>query len=179
VLTGVSIAFTATVGNNSITVTANSQTSNAATFIVNGPYHMIVEGDLTDKCQGCSTTVRRRVTYQVQNFDGTNAGVLQLGEVPSFSGWNCTQGEGHNYNQCGTNPASTDSNGVAIDSWSMASDAYTPVGCGFNTTDHWQWCGHSPAQTLGTLTGYIHTDKVSINGVVSPNAIPTGTVVPF
>jgi hypothetical protein len=61
----------------------------------------------------------------------------------------------------------------------MSSDAYTPAGCGFNITDHWQWCAHSPAQTLGTLTGYVHTDKIQINGVVSPNSIPTGAVIPF
>jgi hypothetical protein len=39
--------------------------------------------------------------------------------------------------------------------------------------------GHSPAQTLGTLTGYVHTDHISINGVVSPATMTYGTVVPF
>ncbi len=179
VLTGVSIAFTATVGNNSITVTANSQKSNSATFQVNGPYHMIVEGDLTDKCTGCSTTVRRRVTYQVQNFDGTNAGATWIAEDIAFSGWSCNQQEGHQFAQCSQNDQ-TSSSGTFTDGWTMSSDAYTPTGCGFNVTyDHWQWCQHSPPQTLGTLTGYVHTDKVSINGVVSPSQIATGTVIPF
>jgi hypothetical protein len=48
----------------------------------------------------------------------------------------------------------------------MSSDAYQPAGCGFTTNyDHWQWCQHSPAQTLGTLTGYTHTNYIKINGV--------------
>lgn len=175
----VNIAYTATVGNNRITVTANGNTSNAATFQVDGPYHMIVQSDVTGHCSGCKTTVERDITYQVQNFGGTNAGTTWIGENIAFSGWSCNQQEGHKYTQCQQNYQTT-SSGTFTDGWSMSSDAYTPAGCGFNVTyDHWQWCQHSPAQTLGTLTGYVHTDQVSENGVVSPNKIPTGTVIPF
>jgi len=175
----VNIAFTATVGNNSITVTASGQKSNSATFVVNGPYHMIVEGDVTDKCSGCSTTVRRRVTYQIQNFDGTNAGATWMGEDFNDGSSSCTPNTQPTSAPCSAN-FQTPSNGLFTDGWSMNSDSYTPPGCGVTVNyDHWQWCQHSPPQTLGTLTGYIHTDKISINGVVSPNAMTTGTIVPF
>jgi hypothetical protein len=176
----VDIGYTATIGNNGISVTGPTGTSNAANFVVDGPYHMTVEGDVTDHCTGCQTTVRRRVTYQIQNFSGTNAGVLNLGENFTTTGWSCQQpNPGISTNNCTSNPAVTNSSGVFTDSWTLSSDAYTPTGCGYNTTDHWQWCGHTPVQTLGTLTGYIHTDHISINGVVSPNQIPNGTVIPF
>jgi hypothetical protein len=179
VLTGVSIAFSATVGNNNISVTASGQNSGPSTFQVDGPYHMIVQSDVTGLCSGCSSTVARRVTYQVQNFSGTNAATTWIAENIAFSGWSCTQQEGHQFAQCSQNDQ-TLSSGTFTDQWTMSSDAYTPAGCGFNVTyDHWQWCQHSTAQTLGTLTGYVHTDKVSINGVVSPNKIATGTVIPF
>jgi len=61
----------------------------------------------------------------------------------------------------------------------MKSDTYSPAGCGFNIVDQWDWAGHVPVQDLGTLSGYIHTNSISINGVVSPNSIPMGTVIPF
>jgi hypothetical protein len=68
---------------------------------------------------------------------------------------------------------------------SLVAEPVTPFartsrfGCGLNVLDHWNWAAHSPVQDLGTLTGYLHTNAVLINGVVSPNKIPTGTVIPF
>lgn len=181
VLTGVNVAYTATVGNNTLTVKNINSTS--ATLGINGPYHLVVQNDNTGVCSGCSTTVLREVTYQIQNFDGSNAGATSICETPSFSNWNCQQTEGHTYGGCpGTaqpHTYVTPSSGVFSDDWSMASDSYTPAGCGFNVTDYWNWASHSPVQDLGKLTGYVHTDKVSINGVVSPNKLPTNTVIPF
>jgi hypothetical protein len=175
----VNIAFTARVGNNSITVSANGQTSNSATFQVDGPYHMIVQSDTTGKCSGCTTTVRRLITYQIQNFSGTNAGTTAIGEIVTTTGWSCTQSNaGFVSTPCSANSQTTPL-GTFIDGWTLASDGYTPRGCGENVTDHWQWCAHSPAQTLGTLTGYAHTNAISENGVVSPSHMPPGTVVPF
>jgi hypothetical protein len=174
----VNIGFTATVGNNNITVT-NSATSDPATFQVDGPYHMVVQSDVTGKCSGCATTVERFVTYQIQNFSGTNAGATWIGEVVTDTGWSCTQSNpGSSTAPCSANQQ-TNSTGVFTDGWSLASDGYTPTGCGENTTDQWQWCKHTPAQDLGTLTGYLHTNAIKINGVVSPSAMPTGTVIPF
>jgi IPT/TIG domain len=178
VLQGVSVALSTTVGNDNVTVTAGSQTSAPAALTVDGPYHMIVQSDITKACSGCTTTVERDVTYQIQNFSGSNAGTTPMCETPTFSGWNCTQGESHRYDAC-SSPVATNSGGVFTDTWSMSSDAYTPAGCGFNIVDHWDWASHSPVQDLGTLTGFVHTNTVSINGVVSPNKIPAGTVIPF
>jgi hypothetical protein len=63
-----------------------------------------------------------------------------------------------------------------MDRWSMQSDAYTPAGCGFDITDSWQWAGHSPRpQTLCTLYGYVHTNAIKINGVLSPNQLTFGS----
>jgi hypothetical protein len=174
----VNIGLSATVGNNSITVSASGKTSNPATFQVDGPYHLIVQSDVTGKCSGCNTTISRFVTYQIQNFGGTNAGTTSICETPTFTGWNCTQSQSHSYRLC-TAPGSTNSTGGFTDQWSMASDAYTPTGCGFNIVDHWNWATHVPVQDLGTLSGYVRTNSISINGVVSPSAILRGTVIPF
>jgi hypothetical protein len=179
ILTGVNVALSATVGNNSVTVTAGGQTSPNATLTVDGPYHMVVQSDVTGLCSGCKTTVMRTVTYQVQNFSGVPANTTPMGENLSLSGWSCSQSSGGvSSAPCSAN-FQTNSAGVFSDQWSLNSDVYTPTGCGENATDHWQWCAHSPAQTLGTLTGYDHTNAISINGVVSPNGMPPGTVVPF
>ena|GEM_PF-3364270 len=178
ILTGVSIALSATVGNNNVTVTANSVKSAPAALTIDGPYRMVVQSDVTNHCSGCTTTVERDVTYQIQNFSGSNAGTTSICETPTFSGWSCTQAESHQYRNC-SSPTTTDSSGVFTDAWTMSSDAYTPAGCGFSIVDHWDWAAHNPVQDLGTLTGYVHTNQVSINGVVSPNQIPSGTVIPF
>jgi len=179
VLTGVSVAYSATVGNNNVTVTANGPPSPAATLVVDGPYHMIVESDSTFTCSGCATTVQRNVTYQVQNFSGANAGTTWVGESGSDGASSCTPNTLPTETACSQN-FQTLATGVFTDEWTLNSDAYKPAGCGFTVNyDHWQWCQHSAAQTLGTLMGYIHTDKIEINGVVSPNHMPTGTVVPF
>lgn len=175
----VSIGFNATVGNNSISVTANGATSNLENFQVDGPYQMIVQNDVTGKCSGCNTTVARDVTYQIQNLGGTNAGATSICEVPTFSGWNCQQPEAHSYQKC-SSPYTTFANGTFTDEWSMSSDSYTPSGCGFSINDYWEWAGHSPSpEELGNLSGYVHTDKVSINGIVSPAQMPRGTIIPF
>ena len=127
---------------------------------------MVVQSDNSFLCSGCKTTVERDVTYQIQNFSGSNAGTTSICETPTFSGWNCTQAESHSYRNCSA-PSTTDSSGVFTDEWSMTDDAYKPVGCGFSIVDHWDWAAHSPVQSLGTLTGYVHTNAVSIDGVVS------------
>jgi hypothetical protein len=175
----VNIAFTATVGNNSISVAAGGNTSNAVTFQVNGPYHMIVEGDLTDKCPGCSTTVRRRVTYQIQNFDDTNAGATWIGEDFSNGSSSCTPNTGPSTTHCSDNDY-TPSSGVFTDTWSMNSDSYTPPGCGYTVNyDHWAVVWAQPA-TDARYFNWLPAHRQDFkNGVVSPNAMTTGTVVPF
>jgi hypothetical protein len=178
VLQGVSVALSTTVSNDNVTVTAGSQTSAPAALTVDGPYHMIVQSDVTGLCSGCITAVRRIVTYQIQNFSGSNAGTTSVGETGGFGASSCSPNTLPSPTTCSSN-FSTLSNGTFSDVWSMNSDAYAPPGCGFTVNDHWQWCPHSPAQTLGTLTGYIHTNAILINGVLSPAKMAPGTVVPF
>jgi hypothetical protein len=179
ILTGVSVALSATVGNNNVTVTADSVPSPPAALTIDGPYHMVVQSDVTGLCSGCKTTPMRTVTYQVQNFSGTPANQTWMGENISVTGWSCTQSNpGFKSAPCSSN-FNTNAAGIFSDQWSLGADGYTPTGCGDNVTDHWQWCAHNSAQTLGTLTGYGHTNAVSINGIVSPNGMAPGTVVPF
>ena len=178
ILTGVSVALTAAVGNNNVTVSVNGATSSPASLTVDGPYQMVVQSDVTGPCSGCATTVQRNITYQIRNFSGENAGTTSICETPTYSGWNCSQAQNIQYAQCSA-PESTNGTGVFTDDWSLNSDGYTPAGCGLNVLDHWDWAAHSPVQDLGTLTGYLHTNAVSIDGVVSPNKIPAGTVIPF
>ena len=180
ILQGVSVALSATVGNNNVTVEAGGQTSPKATLTVDGPYQMVVQSDILGHCTGCQTTVERRITYQINNFSGTPAQNVWIGEVVSTNGWSCTQSNpGLTTTPCSQNDIK--SNGIFTDSWYLNSDSYTPVGCGFNVaSDNWQWCAHSPAQTLGVLQGYVHTNAISENGVVSPpNSFPPNTVIPF
>jgi hypothetical protein len=151
---------------NSITVTANQKESDPAGFTIDGPDHMIVVSDVIGYCSGCTTARRRVVTFQVIKFSGSPVFVIPIGEIPSPSGWNCNG----NFPGVITTPCSsgldTDTNGMLFDAWSIANDGYSPVGCGFNFTTHWQWC--TAPKTFGTLTGYIHTNAISMNGVVNP-----------
>lgn len=73
-------------------------------------------------------------------------------------------------------------NGQFTDAWSINSDLYAPIGCGFNIQDQWDWIA-SPAvfKELGGLVGYIHTNSIEINLSITPpaaNAMPAGTVIP-
>jgi len=174
----VSIGFAATIGANSISVSVDNVPSNSVPFTVDGPTHMIVQGDTIGRCSGCSTSVARFVNYQIVNYSGTNSGTVVIGEAPTASGWSCMQpNPGSSYASCTTSPF-TASGGFFTDLWSINSDAYTPSGCGFNITDHWQWCATSPPHTFGTLTGYVHTDAININGYINPpQSMPVGTVI--
>jgi hypothetical protein len=185
-----SVGYNATVGNNNVSVTNPAAgSSNAANLVLDGPYHLIVESDVTETCLNCTTTVQRRVTYQIKNFSGTNAGTTNICEQPAITGYSCTINNGTSADWCpGTgsqtqSPTTSESNGQFTDEWSMASDGYTPVGCGFNITDPWSWL--TPSSTikeLGKASGYVHTNAVEIDNVTSTLAnkatIPTGTVMP-
>jgi hypothetical protein len=183
----VNIDLTATIGNNSITVSAGGKTSNAATFTVNGPNKMVVQAN-TDVIGPTTTNPSaksRFVTYQVQNVDGTVAANIPVAEVVTRTGWNCTQSDpGFYIAQCNAQ-YSTTANGILKDEWGMFT-GYTPITCGVNMTDHWQWCGPAgwnppapnPGKTFGTLNGWIHTQDSMINGYqLPPNAMPGGFVI--
>jgi hypothetical protein len=174
----VNTATSATIGPTSITVTNTSSnlTSNQSPFTVDGPFYLTVVSDQLQKCSGCSTTVQRLVKYQVMNVSNSTAGTTAIGENPTDTGWSCTQtNPGVSFTPC-SEGATTDSSGQFTDSWTLKSDGWTPIGCGFNTDDHWMWC--PTGRSIGHLNGYIHTNAVSINGVVNPpTSFTPGTVI--
>jgi len=179
ILIFVSVSINAPIGPNSLTVTANKQTSNNGSFTLDGPFYMVVDNDFMGHCGSCSTTVERFVTYQVMNFSGTSAGTIPIGEsFTPVAGWNCTQSNpGVNPTQC-SEGETTHPDGTFTDGWSLNSDSFTPAGCGEtgNNVDHWLWCKTS--RSIGTLTGWNHTNAVSINGYVNPpNQMPVGHVI--
>ena len=179
----VSVAYSSTIGNTNVSVTANGARSNTASILLNGPVEGIVQSDIPG--QLLNGTPVRDVTYLVQNKDGTAAANIPIAENITTSGWNCSQSE--------PNPALsttacdgkslTSSSGQFNDLWGWYEN-YTPSGCGISVTDHWQWCapsgsGPNPGKTFMTLTGYIHTNATEINGYAVPpsNGMPKGTVI--
>jgi hypothetical protein len=179
----VNVGFNATIGNNIITVTANGQGSNRANLVVDGPNQLVVQNDVIGFCNGCSTTVERNTTYEVLNFSGVASTNIQLCETPNITGWSCNQQfPGVNAIVCGTTSFNLPANSQFTDQWTLASDSFTPAGCGDSLTDQWKWIA-SPNNflELGSLNGFAHTNAISINGSVMPpqaNAIPAGTVIP-
>lgn len=162
----VDVAASTYIGPNNITVTANGQTSAPFPFTIDGPDHLLVTNDVIGMCSGCKTTVKRTMTYQVIKFSGSSASVVPIGEVIGTSGWNCNQANpGFQSTPCAEGE-DTEPDGTFVDGWTLSGDSYTPAGCGINVVDHWQWC--SAPKTIGSPTGYCHTDQIEINGSVRP-----------
>lgn len=179
----VNVTFNATIGTNTLSVTANNQGSSPADFTIDGPNKLIVQNDVIGLCNGCHTTVERDTTYQVQDFSGSIPNNIQICETPTNTGWNCSQqNPGVNATVCGISSFNLPANGQFTDVWSLNSDALTPAGCGFNITDQWNWlAAPSTFKELGMLTGYIHTNSIGINSSNMPpqaNRLPAGTVIP-
>jgi hypothetical protein len=180
IVTYVNVAYTAAIGNNNISVTANGQKSNNHAVALDGPYSLLVEGDNTGYYNNNSANdVMRSVTYQIQNFSTTNAGATQICEIPNQTPSNppCSPSvPGPNANWCPAVPGhtaklfTTASNGMYTDDWSLANSASTfaPAGCGISGTDPWYWNPQSSTiDELGNPSGYIHTDAIEIYNHVS------------
>jgi hypothetical protein len=173
----ISVSTNAPIGLYDISVTAGGLSSSPSAFTLDGAVEGVIVNDNLFHCNGCTTAWARKVTMQVKNFSGSNASNIFVAESASPSGWNCQQTfPGVTTENCGGN-YSTDSNGYMADQWSVASDIYTPVGCGYNYTTHWQWCA-AGSRTFLTLSGYTHTNAIDMNGVVNPpNQFTFGTVI--
>jgi len=181
----VNVSINTKISPNSITVTntTTNLTSNQSPFTLDGPFNMVVQpnSDIMGKCNGCSTTVQRLVTYKVMNLSGSAAGAIAAGEsYTPASGWNCTQTQpGVSIELCSLGFI-TNSDGTFTDGWTLSSDGYTPAGCGEtgNNVDEWQWCPTTPPTGIGKLTGWVKSLSVSINSYVNPpNPMPGGTVI--
>jgi|GEM_PF-4701254 len=136
-------------------------------FATGIPNYMVVTQDYTSAYSGCRTTVARVTTYQVMQASGQNAGTLAICEDVSSTNWNCTQSQPTvGSTPCNGYPAGTDSTSHFTDVWSLNSDNYTPIGCGFNnTTVSWNHPNISGTKTrFGTLNGSMLTNSISING---------------
>ena len=181
ILNNVAVSTNAPIGPNSITVTARgsdgtNQTSNQGVFTLDGPFYMTVYSDVLGHCSGCTTTVARFVTYQVRNFTGSLAANIPIGENVVTSSWNCQQNDPGNETAPCSAGTMTGSSAEFTDEWALSSDSFTPVGCGENVDDHWRWC--PTGSSIGHLSGYCHTNAVSINGVVNPpNQFSQGTII--
>jgi hypothetical protein len=175
----VNVSADAAFGTSSITVTANGATSNDADFTLDGPIYMSVVSDTWDYCTGCSTTVRRKVAYQIMNASGASSNAIPVCEAPLITnGPACTPAvPPPSFTAC-TSPY-TAAGGQFTDTWSLNSDAYAPVGCGFSIADTWGWSPNvTVMRNFATLSGYVHTNAVNVNGFVVPptsGEMPVGT----
>jgi hypothetical protein len=190
----VNLGYSATIGYNNVTVTSGGLTSPAATFTVNGPSILKVVSDITTLCGGCSTTIFRKTTYQVENFDGSNAGALPICETgPSaFTNYTCREPQPFtsSTDPCTPTPGlpapgtvTLNTSGQFIDKWGFTSDAPVPVGCGVTFNDHWYWWQSADVQfLLGSPSGFIETNKISIDNwpttLQAPTGLAPGTIIP-
>jgi hypothetical protein len=152
-------------------------TSNAINFIADGPWSLVVVSD-----QWITSSNYRQVTYQVITLAKQTIPGIPIGEVVSTSNCNCTGGcPSLSFDQCGGG-LTTSLQSDIVDSWGRFPSGYSPAGCGFNIVDHWQWCGTGAPTggwTIGSPTGYIHTNASCISGYVQPgNPMPAGLVIP-
>jgi hypothetical protein len=167
----VNVTYSANIGNNNISVTANGAHSNTVNLVIDGPAYMTVNYDSYGPCVGCSTTIERTVAYQVYNFSGstTNLANQYIGEVPSVGTDTCTPQESPEYTTCSSGLGRTDGAGSFSDTWSLGYDNESPTGCGVTiNSDHWQMCFSGHPKTYATLSGYVHTNSIQINGHTVP-----------
>ncbi len=169
----VNVSLGTTIGPGQISV----DNSNSLEFDIDGPYNMLVSNDTIGTCNGCSTTVQRNVTYQVLNYSGSLPGAIPMCENVLLSNWSCNQSQDTpTTTTCGKTSGTTSANSTFTDSWTLGGDGFTPVGCGNNVSDTWSWVASSQSkifQPVGVLSGYTHTNAVSINNTVLPN--PNGS----
>jgi hypothetical protein len=154
------IATGATLGNNNITVTANGVTSAGFNLIADYPSQIYVTADSTVLCGGCSTTVQRNVNYVVQLFSGATApSGLGLEEGIATSNWTCTTPTSDAYTTCASG-INTNSDGAFADGWSLGTGTISPVGCGFDILDHYEWC--PTGKTIATVSGNISQTSIKV-----------------
>jgi hypothetical protein len=140
-------------------------------FNLIGPYEMTVVSDYWVYCKNCDTTVQRNTQYRVLNSDGSPAANIPIGEIMGpFTDYDCSQPpSGSVINSCtlatgeitgsgvtrikSAGMGATNGGGEFTDQWSLASDAYTPAGCGLSRVDQWQLCGL--AYTSSSFRGQI------------------------
>jgi len=161
--------------------------------MVNGPSILQVVSDVTQLCNGCSATIARYTTYQIENFDGSSVAMaLPVCETGTFTNYNCRTPENltASTDPCtqtagmpapGTVTSST--SGQFIDRWGFSNDNFAPIGCGVTFNDHWYWWQSADVQfLLGSPGGFINTNKISIGNwattLQAPTGLAPGTIIP-
>jgi len=139
------------------------------------PTYMIITTDNTFVCSGCNF-VERDFAYQVmvaptQPWSGPTGTGGALCEVNTVTPSSCTPSVGVSTNSC-DQPGKfwwTNQNGVppGLDQWSLNNNSLTPAGCGFNTVDVWNAVVSPSPVPIGKMSGYLHTDAISVNNSVS------------
>lgn len=125
----------------------------------------------------------RQTIYELHFLSGALATSRTLGEAFTYSQSSppCTNAIHLTSNNCTSNSTSSTTYAKLTDGWAILGNNASPAGCGIsNNVDHWQDCSQLfivGAATYGTLTGWTHTDTISINTHTMPpqsNAMPTG-----
>jgi hypothetical protein len=140
--------------------------------------HMMVIVDTTGVCSGCHTTVARFVKYQMQNASNLGFGALQIGEFEAQGTNTCGNGDWVGTTTC-SQLVYTDTLSQFVDEWSVNTDNVPNPSCGVPVIqDTWMWCKPlGGTEDAGTLTGYTNANSIKINGVISPNKMPQGTII--
>jgi hypothetical protein len=136
------------------------------------PDHLIVMKDLNGVVASCPTVEGRQITFAVVNSQDVAVPNTPVQEnFVSLSQNTCGNGQ-----PVPSSCAPTDQNGQFPDSITVnCGGANGPAHCGYNITDHWEWCrpGQAPVN-LGTLTEIVHIDAITVNGNTTPNHFQTG-----
>lgn len=169
----------ANVGNWSLTYSVGGVAAapSPLNFQVDGPANMVVTRDVLGKCNSCTTTVVRDVTYQVFKLSGSNVGSIPICESVQLSNWNCSQPDpGGSINACNVNNGVTTASGQFTDEWTLNSDRWTPAGCGFGSiVDTWKYpFSNTIIVPFGTLNGAAFTNSIRINGCTQPGCSLVG-----
>jgi hypothetical protein len=160
-------------GSYNIRVCDGKTCSDPLPFLILVPHHLKVVADDTGVVSTCPNVVARRITFRVVNQIGNIVGKVPVKEnFLSVSQNTCNNGQ--------PLPATcrvTDNDlGDFTDFITTNNCNSGSVGCGYDITDLWEWCPpkHKPVG-LGKLIETVHSDKITVNGVTTPNKIAVGT----
>jgi len=149
----------------------------SADVAFDGPSYLTVYGEQDGYCEGCNSTVQRIVGYQAMTSSGSDSSTIWVCEAPLVYNWSCKQANPGQLTTSCSSPYSATS-GSFDDQWTLNRDGYTPAGCGFDVTDPWMWRPTSGITwTLATLSGYVDTSSIEINGTVWPSQTLQGYTI--
>jgi hypothetical protein len=144
--------------------------ADAGTKVVGPPDHLRVVVDTNGPLQACPTVVGRKITFQVvDNLENPETYVPVQENFVYQTTNTCGNGQ-----PIPSSCAPTDSGGRFTDNITInCGGANGPPHCGYNLTDHWEWCpSGKPATNVGTLYDVTDIDAITVNSVTTPNKMP-------